>query len=248
MTGCIYKTPALRDLRRPCHEQRQFTAAAPLTGRPLQLNAVVGAVVMGVPPKWRPELWMMFSGAAFDRTSAEAYKSILEAVKVTRWIVAPLPAVCPPLTLVEPRAMTACRPKDRRSPAHDDIDKDLHRSLPEHPAYQSKVGAGNRRAQHCWWALTLGGMPLQFCFSLSRQVGLEALRRVLVAYAERNPALGYCQSMNIITGVLLLHVSEPGWWQDAAGGVTLAHAWRIRCLFAPASPHGCPLQTRSGCW
>lgn len=35
MTGCIYKTPTLRDLRRQRHEQRQCIAAAMLTGKPL---------------------------------------------------------------------------------------------------------------------------------------------------------------------------------------------------------------------
>ena len=71
---------------------------------------------MGVPPKWRPELWMMFSGAAFDRTSAEAYKSILEAVKVARWIGQPLHAVCPLLTLVESDLLfhADCRTAGRR--------------------------------------------------------------------------------------------------------------------------------------
>ena len=102
--------------------------------------------------------------------------------------------------------------QDQRPPALDDIEKDLHRSLPEHPAYQSKVVVtkgpcvpvrATRRVADSRPTWTKLG-------ARSQQVGLDALRRVLVSYAWRNPALGYCQSMNIITGVLLLHVSEPG--------------------------------------
>ena len=37
---------------------------------------------------------------------------------------------------------------------------------------------------------------------------LEALRRVLTAYALRNREIGYCQSMNYIAALLLFHMSE----------------------------------------
>ncbi|XP_067889967.1 TBC1 domain family member 8 isoform X2 [Heterodontus francisci] len=105
-------------------------------------------VAMGIPECLRGELWLLFSDAVTDLAAHPDYYA----------------------NLVDESMGRCCL-------ATEEIERDLHRSLPEHPAFQSDTG-------------------------------IAALRRVLTAYAYRNPKIGYCQSMNILTSVLLLYAKE----------------------------------------
>nr|XP_036875881.1 TBC1 domain family member 8 isoform X3 [Manis javanica] len=122
-------------------------------------------VAMGIPESLRGKLWLLFSDAVTELACHPGYYN----------------------SLVEASMGKCCL-------VTEEIERDLHRSLPEHPAFQNETG-------------------------------IAALRRVLTAYAHRNPKIGYCQasasvdlclsrplqklqSMNILTSVLLLYAKE----------------------------------------
>lgn len=105
-------------------------------------------VVGGIPELLRGELWSVFSGSILQKAQNKGlYERLVNKALSTK------------------------------NQANDEIERDLHRSLPEHRAFQNDVG-------------------------------ISALRRVLCAYALKNPQIGYCQAMNIVASVLLIYCPE----------------------------------------
>jgi hypothetical protein len=76
--------------------------------------------------------------------------------------------------------------KAQIDPAYDSrIDKDLHRTFPDHPMFDSP-----------------------------KKYGQNALRNILRAYAAYDPDVGYCQGMGFIAAMFLLHMrnEEIAFW------------------------------------
>ena len=104
---------------------------------------ITDLISKGIPDRFRCEIWMNMSGAVHEKSANPGMYA--ELVKASLGV---------------------------KSLANDEIERDLHRSLPEHPAFQnSPPGKGGDAGE-----------------------GIAALRRVLAAYAHRNPNIGYCQA------------------------------------------------------
>jgi hypothetical protein len=63
----------------------------------------------------------------------------------------------------------------------EQITLDLHRTFPQHPL---------------------------FAESDDENSGRKKMQRILTAYSWRNPHVSYCQSLNYIVGILLMHLNE----------------------------------------
>ncbi|KAF9582262.1 TBC1 domain member 9 [Lunasporangiospora selenospora] len=80
-------------------------------------------VTHGIADMFRPQLWMFLSGASYHRHGNDSYQWILQETS------------------------------GKLSRSHGDIEKDIKRSMPNHPAFQSTVGLGALRrvlASYSW--------------------------------------------------------------------------------------------------
>ena len=83
-------------------------------------------ICKGIPGRLRSELWLLFSGAIHEKLANPGYyKSLVAASMKVKTV------------------------------AHDEIERDLHRSLPEHPAFQQNKGTAS---QHTFSTISVSGL------------------------------------------------------------------------------------------
>jgi len=117
------------------------------------------------------------------------------------------------------------------------IDLDLHRTFPDHPLFSGEPRDSAAGGGGAGGGVGTGGSEL-----------LGALRRLLRAYARRNRAVGYCQGLNFIAGVMLLFLSEEqAFWLLATLLEQVLHLLPRGCAPRPAlKPPNPPGPPRTG--
>mmetsp|Transcript_10352 Transcript_10352/g.34259 ORF Transcript_10352/g.34259 Transcript_10352/m.34259 type:complete len:351 (-) Transcript_10352:281-1333(-) len=96
------------------------------------------------------------------------------------------------------------------------IERDLCRTFPRHALFDSRVDDAGRRSVR-----------------ESEKQGVTQMRRLLRAYAEYDSALGYCQGMNYVASVLIIHVcgmqvSVQGSANDSIGSLRSPQAQKMQ--------------------
>ncbi|EAS32438.3 GTPase activating protein [Coccidioides immitis RS] len=91
------------------------------------------------------------------------------------------------------------------APMNDDkehIERDLHRTFPDNIHYKPDSSSETTTGA------AAGSSNLKYAPDAQETPIIQSLRRVLYAFSVHNPKIGYTQSLNFITGLLLLFLPE----------------------------------------
>ena len=136
----------------PCTElwkQPSWSPKAFQTGKRLQMLKVVKLSQLH---RWRREIWMTFSGAVFDLSSQVTISQLAYSCSLLKWFCQNSTTNVLLFCTYEEnfsKSFWLSQPSYYRelagqavvakSLANDEIERDLHRSLPEHPAFQVRL-------------------------------------------------------------------------------------------------------------
>eukprot|EP00834_Sanchytrium_tribonematis_P006898 NODE_556_length_6108_cov_1.468464.p1 type:complete len:673 gc:universal NODE_556_length_6108_cov_1.468464:2373-355(-) len=146
-------------------------------------SKLVRLVRLGVPNKYRPDFWLWSCGALYEQfLTAGYYKEILDSI-----------------------------PAGHKSISSEEIEKDLHRSLPEYQAYHSDEGIN--RLRRVLLAYSISNIELGYCQAMNLVASVlliylneEQAFWVLTVICER--LLPQYYSTNMYGGMLDLKVLE----------------------------------------
>lgn len=148
----------------------------------------------GIPPEWRGAAWFYYAGGPkILANNRGVYDHMLKCA-------------------ANGQLKDVCR---------DDIERDLYRTFPDNVRFRRKAAAPppgqgsppDLTPAHSRNNSTQSANPPPRAPGSEPEI-IDALRRVLQAFAVFNPSIGYCQSLNFLGGMLLLFVEseEQAFW------------------------------------
>lgn len=146
----------------------------------------------GIPPEWRGAAWFYYAGGPKILANNQGVYDQL----IKRSASGQLKEVC-----------------------RDDIERDLYRTFPDNVRFRRSAvipppgSSPEERLAHSRNNSTQSANPQPRAPGSEPEI-IAQLRRVLSAFAIFNPAIGYCQSLNFLGGMLLLFVEteEQAFW------------------------------------